>query len=58
MSKEELKPISTQVSKECKKKLQKLAIDEDVSIKEYIRSILENYVKKKRNIENELEEVK
>lgn len=52
MSKEGLKKIGTEVSKECMKKLKISAIQKEVTLAELVREILERYSSKK-NLEGE-----
>lgn len=54
MSENKLESVATEVSKECKKELQKSAIDDDVSLKDFVRDILEKYVAKKLKRSNEI----
>lgn len=49
MSKEELKSIPVEVSKECWKKLKIAAIEKDLSLSEFIRQNLEkSFINKKK----------
>lgn len=47
MSKEELKKVATEVSNECLKKLKILAIQQEITLHEKVREILERSVGKK-----------
>ena len=48
MSKEELKKVGTEVSKECLKKLKILAIQKEITLQECLRNILEKSMSSKK----------
>lgn len=54
MSKAELKKISVEVSKECWKKLKILSIQQEITLGEQVRSMLERAVSKKNILEPEV----
>lgn len=47
MSKEELKKVATEVSKECLKKLKIISIQKEITLSAYIKEVLERSVSKK-----------
>lgn len=47
MSKDELKKVASEISNECLKKLKILSIQQEVSLQEKVREILERSVSKK-----------
>lgn len=53
MSKEELKRINVEVSNDCWKKIKILSIQEEISLPEKVKNILERAVHKKHFEQNE-----
>lgn len=54
MSKDDVKKVSAEVSKECLKKLKILAIQREITLPELIRELLERSVSKKNVLEQEI----
>lgn len=53
MSKDELKKVTAEVSKECLKKLKIISIQKEISLAEHIRDVLEKSVSRKSFTEGE-----